>query len=71
MIFFSLYKADNEENTGYLIDENSSNKVKYLLDISNVLQCDSYQFKTLNGESGSSRLNMVRSEIKERHMLIN
>jgi|GEM_PF-5430024 len=35
----------------YLIDENSSNKVKYLLDISNVLQSDLYQFKTLNGES--------------------
>jgi hypothetical protein len=49
MIFFSLDKADNEENTVYLIEENSNNKVKYLLDISNVLQSDSYQFKTLNG----------------------
>jgi hypothetical protein len=49
MKFFSLYKADNEENTGYLIDENSINKVKYLLNISNILQSDSYQFKTLNG----------------------
>jgi hypothetical protein len=49
MKFFSLYKADNEENTGCLIDENSINKVKYLLDIRNILQSDSYQFKTLNG----------------------
>jgi len=35
----------------YLIDENSSNKVKYLLDIRNILRSDLYQFKTLNGES--------------------
>jgi hypothetical protein len=30
---------------------NSINKEKLLLDISNILQSDSYQFKTLNGES--------------------
>ncbi|PVU69569.1 hypothetical protein DDW09_03855 [Sulfolobus sp. SCGC AB-777_L09] len=51
MIFFSLYKADNKENKDYLINENSINKEKLLLDISNILQSDSYQFKTLNGES--------------------
>jgi hypothetical protein len=35
----------------YLIYENSINKEKLLLDVSNILQSDSYQFKTLNGES--------------------
>jgi hypothetical protein len=51
MVFFSLNKADNKENMNYLINENSINKEKLLLDISNILQSDSYQFKTLNGES--------------------
>jgi hypothetical protein len=51
MVFFSLNKADNKENMDYLINENSINKEKLLLDKSNILQSDSYQFKTLNGES--------------------
>jgi hypothetical protein len=51
MVFFSLDKADNKENKDYLINENSINKEKLLLDISNILQSDSYQFKTLKGES--------------------